>query len=357
VNVSILSNLFNRDSKYITGVDIGSGFIKVAQLDYSQSQPALIAAGATALPPGAITDGLISNSALLATQLQQLMLSAGCHGENVAFSVGGRSTFVREVLFPSMEPAELKEAITWDIEKYIPFAPDTYYYDYSIVGKSETDLEMRVLIAAAPKEEIDALMALANESGLKPIAIDIDALAAGRALGDPDSALLVDIGDSITQITVFQGGCPVAARTVVMGGRNFTFDIMQILGLTYQEAELLKVRQEGLLRPRNDDDDATDVHSKLAQSVGELAREIVQTSEFYKVQNRSAVIDKVILTGGGANLDNLIKHLEWQTGMPVALLDPLFSVRSTAAFDPQYIRGLGGQLTVAIGLAMRGGEA
>lgn len=340
----------------MTGVDIGSGFIKVAELDYSHRQPALIAAGATALPQGVIKDGLISNLALLAAQLQQLMLSAGCHSKNVAFSVGGRSTFVREVLFPLMGPAELKEAITWDIEKYIPFAPDTYYYDYSIIGKSETDLEMRVVVAAAPKEEIDALTALAKESGLNPVAIDIDALAACRALGIMDSALLVDIGDLNTQITVFQRGCPVAARTVIKGGRSFTLDIMQVLGLTYQEAELLKLRQEGLLSPRNVDD-ATDVHSKLASSIGELAREIVQTSEFYKVQNRSAVIDKVILTGGGAYLDNLCKHLEWLTGMPVALLDPLFSFRSTAAFEPQYIRGLAGQLTVAIGLAMRGGEA
>jgi type IV pilus assembly protein PilM len=340
----------------MAGVDLGSGFIKVAELDYSRRQPVLTAAGAIAVPQGAIRDGLISDSSVIVAQLQQLMLSAGCCSKNVVFSVGSRSAVVREAVFPLMAPAELKEAITWEIEKYIPFAPDSYYYDYSIAGKSETGLEMRVVIAAAAKEAIDALMALAKESGLNPVAVDIDALAAGRALSNPDSALLVDIGDLNTQITVFKGGCPAAARTAAIGGRNFTLDIMQVLDLTYQEAELLKMRQTGLLRPCNADD-ATDVHYKLAASIGELEREIIQTSELYKAQNRSAVIDKVILAGGGANLNNLSQYLEWLTGMPVALLNPLFSVHSTAALDPQYIQGLAGQLTVAIGLAMRGGEA
>ena len=354
--MSMLSNVLNRKSKRIVGIDIGGGFIKVAELDYSRSQPALIAAGASPLPREVVKDGVITDATIVVQQLQQLMLSTGCRSKDVVFSVGGRSTFVREVLFPVMSPDELKEAITWDIEEYVPFAPDTFHYDYTIVGKAETDLELRVLVVAAPKEAVDVLATLAKEAGLNPVAVDIDALAAGRALGDPDSALLVDIGDTVTQITVFQRGCPVTTRTVGIGGRNFTVDIMSVLGLTYQEAELLKVRQNGLLGLMNSEN-PTEVHRKLAARIAELGREIVRTSERYKIQNKTPGIDKVVLIGGGANLDNLPKHLERLAGMPVTVADPLFSVRSAAAFDPQYIRALSGQLAVAVGLSMWGGEA
>lgn len=349
-----LRKLFSKNSHYMTGIDIGSGFIKVAELEHSHRQPVLTAAGATVLPPGVIIDGVINNVALLVAQIRQLLHSADCRGRSAAFSIGGRSTFVREVVFPFMEPAELNEAISWDIEKYIPFAPDSYYYDYSIIGRAEAGLDMRVLVAASPKEIIDALIAVAKASGLNPVAIDIDVLAAVRVLGEPDSALLVDLGDLNTQITVFQKGCPVAARTVAIGGRNFTIDIMQVLGLTYPEAERLKVRQEGLLRPRNAND-ITDLHTKLAASIEKLSEEIVQTAELYKMQNNSAIFDKVILTGGSASLDNLSQHIEWLTGMPVVLPDPLCSVCPITAFDLQYIRTLSRQLTVAVGLAMRGG--
>lgn len=354
--MSKLCNLFNRKGKRIVGIDIGSGFLKVAEIDYSRSQPALVAAGACSLPREAVQDGVIVDAALLVQQLHQLMLSAGCSSKEVAFSVGGRSTFVREVLFPVMNPDELKEAITWDIEKYVPYASDTYYYDYSIVGKTETDLQLRVLVAAALKEAVDALVLLAKEAALNPVAVDIDALAAGRALGEPDSTLLVDIGDAVTQITVFQRGCPVAMRTVGIGGRIFTADIMSVLGLTYQEAELLKVRPNNLLGLPNSDNQSK-VHSNLEARSAELGREIIRTSEYYKMQNKSPIIDKVVLTGGGAKMDNLPKHLEWQAGMPVTLVDPLNSFHSSAAFDPHYIRGLSPQLTVAVGLSMWGRQA
>lgn len=354
--MSFLSNLFKRKSQYLIGVDIGSGFLKITEVDHSHNLPSLTAVGVEALPPEAVTDvGTIGDVALFASKLQQLMLTTGCRSRNVVFSVGGQSTFIREVLYPFMDSAELKEAISWDIEKYIPFTPDSYYYDYSIVGKSDTDIAMRVLIAAAPKAEIDIRMALAKQANCNLVAVDLDALAAGRVLKLLDSVLLVDIGESITQMTVFQGGCPVVARSVMIGGRNFTFDIMKVLGLTAQEAELLKIRQTGLLRSTNADD-ATDIHNQLSSSVGILAKEMAQTIETYKIQNRHAVFDQVILTGGGANLDNLSKYLEWFSGMPVVMLNPLSSVRSDA-FDPLYLHGFSGQLTVAIGLAMWGGSA
>lgn len=350
--MSIFRNLFRREQQYLIGVDIGSGFLKLSEIDHAHSTPKLTAVGMNILPPGVMTDGPIGNLALLAEQLQQLMLTTGCRSRNVVFSIGGQSAFTRKVVFPCMSSDELKEAISWEIANYIPFAPDSYYYDYSIIDKSDTDLAMKVLLAAAPKAEIDARVALAKQADVKLTAIDIDALAAGRAL-KLNSGLLVDIGQFITQLTVFQEGASVAARSVMTGGHNFTLDIMQVLGLTEQEAELLKIRQTGLLRPN--DDNATDVHNKLSASVRLLAEEMVGIVEFYKMQNSNSLLDKVVLTGGGAKLDNLNKYLEWLSGMPIIELNPLTSVCSDA-FEAQYISKFTNRLTVAIGLAMRRGS-
>lgn len=336
------------------GVDIGSGAVKVAEVTYEHGKPVLTGAGVIEIPDGIVKDDAIIDEKVLADIVRQAVIASGSHYRDAVIAAGGRSTFVREALFPVMTPEELKEAVRWDIEKYVPYPAGTYYYDHAIAGKTESGLELKVLLVAAPLEIIRSAVGVVKQAGLNPVAVDIESLAIVRAVGDIKDALLVDIGASITQITVFQNRCPVAARTVPIGGKRLTENIMAVLELDYQEAERLKRYQSGLLRQVHAPD-VSEVHQRLENAVGEIAREMMRTAEYYKIQNKSAAIDRVLLTGGGAQLDNLAQHLELQIGLPVILCNPLSLVEIADCFDIQHMKKLSGQLGVAIGLSLWSG--
>jgi type IV pilus assembly protein PilM len=65
-------------------------------------------------------------------------------------------------------------------------------------------------------------------------------------------------------------------------------------------------------------------------------------------------VDRVLLSGGGARILGLPQMLAERQRVPVDIVDPLrriqFAPESFGADDP---RGIGPQLTVAIGLALR----
>ena len=217
--MGIFSKLFNRNRNQLIGIDIGSGFIKVAEIAYEQNLPLLTAVAVDKLPAGAVQNGLVTDPPALASQLRRLLLTTGCRGRSAAFAVGGQAAVVRQAEFPFMTRAELTETLRWEIGGYIPFPPDSYYYDYTIVGNPEPGMNMRLLLVAARGQVVDALTAVARLAGLKPVAVDVEMLAAGRTLAYPDATLLVDIGEMDSQLAIFREGTPVVVQTRAVGGQ------------------------------------------------------------------------------------------------------------------------------------------
>ena len=93
---------------------------------------------------------------------------------------------------------------------------------------------------------------------------------------------------------------------------------------------------------------------KLEQFFAELSNEVRRTLEYYQVQNRSVTISQVFLTGGGAKTEGLTERLSRALDLPVFLHDPIADMEITASFNREYLKGVGPQMSVAIGLAMRG---
>jgi len=350
-----LQKLWLRKPGSLLGVDISTGAIKVAEIKWRQEQPVLKGLGIAELPETIFEDGQLIDSDALTNVLRQLIHTSGITSREAVIAVGGRTVFMREVTFPKMADNELREAVKWDMEKYVPYEPDSYYYDFAVLGESKDQLELRVLLMAAPKESIDQLVAAFKNAGIKLVAIDVEAIALSRILPDVDNSIVVDIGKFVSQIMVFQNGVPAVTRTIPICGQRFTDAIMNVLELEQNEAESLKLRQKGLLQRVDSYGEHTELHGQMELLVTELEREIRRTIEFYQIQNREALVQNIFLTGGGANLDNLPQHLTAQLGQPVIFNNPIDILEIGASFDKQYVRDISPRLAVAIGLALRGG--
>ncbi len=340
------------------GLDIGSGVLKLAEIDWHKNLPLLKAVGLAALPDGVVRDGTILDRAVLAETLRQLLVTAGVTGTHAIISASGHAVFIRELIFPAMTTEELRQAIRWDLDKYIPSDADKYYFDFVVIGAGKEPHEIRVLLAAAPQAMIDAIIAVCKESGLIPVAIDIEPLAVSRTLAaGAANSLVIDIGQKVCQLNILQDKCPVVSRLISLGGARYTDVVMRSLELDMHNAELIKKRQRGLLEAPENGGDLTYIHKQLLLIVEELGLEIRRTADYYQVQNREAVIANIILTGGGALLDNLAINLAAQLGgIEVRLNNPLSEIAISKSLDSEWLNSIAAQLTVAVGLALRGGE-
>lgn len=346
--------ILQKSSDYI-GIDIGTSAIKLAEIAWQNDKPVLKNFGMRELPEQTVEDGLIINPQQLSETLNQLLSRTHTKSKNVVMAVGGRIMFARELIFPAMTMEELGEAIKWDLEKYIPYAPGTYYFDYSIVGQGNTETEIKVLLVASPLDHVRNLIDLIKRADLKLMAIDVEPLALYRIFADADEALVIDIGALLSQVTIFHNGSPAVIRNIPIGGEHFTNAIMKVLQIPVNEAEGIKQRHTFLGQEETLEDYA-EVKQHLELLVEELARDVRRTADYFRQQNKNVPLNKVFITGGGAKLGNLVQTLGNLLGMPVVMYDPLAKVEVSSSFDKAHLAQAAPHLGIAIGLALRGGD-
>jgi type IV pilus assembly protein PilM len=343
-----------KKTSNVIGIDIGTGAIKIVEIVWEKNRPILKSFGIRTLPTKIIEDGHIINSDLVIATLSQLLATTQTSTKYAIVAVGGRRMFARELFFPIMTREELQEAIKWDIEKYIPYAPNSYYFDFSILGKGDLETEIKVLLVAAPHEFINDLITVIKRVGLLPRAVDIEPLALYRTFTDAENAMLIDIGELLSQVSVFQKDRPAVIRNIPIGGHHMTEVIMQALHLPLNEAEHLKQSQFDLFNVVLEEH--SEVKQQLELLLNELIREIRRTAEYYQLQNSAVVIDKIYITGGGSMMNKLVPYLATQLDLPLIIHDPLAKIEIPASFDKIHLQQIAPQLGTAIGLSLRGGD-
>ncbi len=340
------------------GVDVGSAGVKVVAARPGPP-PRVFAAAAVPLAPGAVADGIVVDPGAVAEPLR----SAVRRGRAVT-AVGVQQAVVRLLRFPRMSERELDGALQWEAEKFIPWTGETCL-DRVILPSASGD-EMEVLLVAAQRRAVDALVAAFRGAGARLAAVDLEALAAQRALvalglvPDPDAGVfaLVDLGEAATRVVIFSRGVPVVARAISLGGGEFTRAVAAALDAPEVEAEEMK-RRWGV----TEDSPAFAAVRPLAER---LASEIWRSLEFFLLLNSSVDLEKVFLIGGNA----------LQPGMP-ALLEEYLSRRLAERFgrgaregvvhpvDPAALLGRAGQeagiqldarFVVSLGLALWRGK-
>ena len=132
--------------KNLVGLDIGSHSIKIVELRHHKNGYELKNFGVAQLPPEAIVDGVIMDSAVAVESIRHLISNLKLKNKNVATSVAGHSLIIKKIQLPLMTETELEEQIQWEAEQYIPFEIDDVNIDFQILGPlPEEEGQMEVL--------------------------------------------------------------------------------------------------------------------------------------------------------------------------------------------------------------------
>lgn len=361
--LSKIKQHFIGKSDKLLGLDIGTGFVKVAQVKFLGEQPVLTHLGLVELPTEVVEDGYIVDKDRMADTIRECVVASRAEGKAVVVGLGGRNVFSREITMPAMPEVELAEAIKWGLEEYVPYPIDSFYYDFAVMGLSEDGIKLQILLVAAPHDVVDPLIEAVTAAGLQLVAIETEALAMFRTLGGQgkswssrDNCLILDLGAQLSQISIFQQGAPMFTRIIPLGGVQFTQVIMRTMNLDFDEADQLKLQRIDLLQPIDYQGELSAAHQEFELLITEMAREVRRTIDYYITQNNRAVIERIFLVGGGAIFENMLPHVSSQLDMTVELHNPLAFIKTASALEPRFLQDVGPQMAIAIGLAMRGDE-
>ena len=363
----------------VVGLDIGTDHVRAAQVKPTGSGFSLTAYGRVNMPLGAVVEGEIVDTDAVAAAIRELWKRSGIKGREVAIGVSNQKVVVRLIDLPFMERAELEGAIQYQAQDYIPIPVEEAILDFHILGDYMTSADehmMEVILVAAQRDMIDAAVAAVESAGLKLMQIDVTAFALARGLFGPVAQVLPDdvadageavgvvhISSGLTNIAVIERDVPRFTRVSSLAGNQFTQAIANVLNITFDEAEELKIRV-GLpsfdavpttIAAGVDPQTVQAAQEALEREVNKFIAEVRRSLDYYLTQaTQVRTIKRIYMTGGGAQLTNLVGYLERGLQAQVLLADPLSRVQAASAAVEQAVTADRLGCTAAIGLAMGG---
>jgi type IV pilus assembly protein PilM len=340
---------FGRKKRSV-GLDIGSGYIKVAVVNHSGSLPVVERLTAHPLGADAIVEGEIMDPGLVASTINSLFEEEGIDRGSVAVSVGGRDVIIKPIQMDRMSKQDAREVIHWEAEQHVPFDMEDVQLDFEITDPEGEGLQMSVLLVAAKRELIENKLALLEEAQLNARIIDVEAFALHNALevNYPEAmngiAGLINIGHETTTVNILDEGVPVLTRDISFGTRRLSIDLQRERAMSAEEAEVV-------LRGENADDR---LQAFLYERVQEVGRGIERATAFLETQELGAKLGRIYLCGGGVRIPSLVDALAERLGVETLVANPLAQMQVKPGGDEVVDADLlAPMMMLSLGLALR----
>jgi len=348
----VFGKLFKKRESLI-GLDLGTGTIKLVELDVSAEKPALANVGVAATPADAIQGNAVVNSESLADAIVGLLEESGVADKRVAVALPGPSVFTKRVKMARMGLADLADNVQLEAANFIPHNVNAVKLDFHILGEAGKN-QIEILVVAVKEEIADSFLEVISMAGLEVAVADVDYFALQNTfeLAHPElvekTVALINIGSRYSSINICRGGGSLFTGDVSLGGRLFTDALMEQLGVSLDEAEQLK---RGNSSGSSKVEDAKEIMEKnIEYAASEFNR---QLSFFWGASGSDDGIDRILVTGGGARVAGLLEEISEKTGIVCQPLDPMKGIEVPSGFDKAYIKDLGPSLAVAVGLGLR----
>lgn len=346
--------MFFSKKTQLTGLDIGSSSVKAAEVLETKKGRMLKQFAVADLPPGVIEDGVIKDHEKAAAVIKGLFKNNDLKDQNVAISIGGYSVIVKKINVQTMTEEELQETIQFEAEQYIPFDISDVNLDFQILGENEHNPnQMEVLLVAAKKEMIDDYISLIQLAGLNPCLIDVDAFALQNIFEinyeteEDDSVALIDIGASKTSLNIIKGLSSVFMRDVSLGCSQINQKIVSLIDCTPEEAEEIKQSDQS---ERISQEDLREIVTTV---VSDWCAEIRRALDFFYSTYPEDHIKRIVLSGGGANINEFRELLAEETSADVEMINPFQGFEIHDRLDASYLEQIAPQAAICMGLAIR----
>ena len=246
----------------------------------------------------------------------------------------------REVLIPFVKENRIMDVVNANASDYFPVDLSKYQLSYMMLGTqgdAKTEQQYKLLVLAAPLMLLKGYQDLATALKLELVALDYAGNSAYQvAKGEcaDKVQMIVKIEESTTMVMVVNHSVLSFIRSVSYGVEDAFQTLYQMPLRTpvenvNQAVELLQTRRIRL--PKNDVTDfdydtkektEDEVFSEaMVEALTPLIGAISRVVDYYVSNNADAPIEKILLTGLGADMEVTGQLLEKQLDYPIEVLN------------------------------------
>lgn len=348
-------SFLDKKAKPVIGLDISSTSVKLLELSRSGDRYRVESYSVKPLPPNAVVEKNIADPAAVAEVIRSMVKQSKTKLKHAAVAVAGSAVITKVIDMPAeLSEDAMESQIAAEADQYIPFPLEEVALDFEIQGISPRNAEqVEVLLAACRRENVEVREQVLGESGLIAEKVDIEAYCMERAfeliaeqLEDQEGQVvaIIDIGATMTTLSVLVDGKTIYTREQLFGGRQLTEEIQRRYGLSREEAGLAK-KQGGL-----PDDYEMEV---LAPFKDAVVQQVTRSLQFFFSASQYNDVDYIILAGGVASLEGLVNVIEEKLGTQTVVANPFARMSVSSRVNATSLATDAPALMVVTGLAMR----
>jgi len=350
--------------KFDVGLDLTSNELRCVAVSRRGKEVILERFAVGEIPSSVFAAGRVAETAELGARIKQILKDNGISARRAIISLSGKAAITRIIELPKMGAAQTRQAISLQINQYVPFPAGDTVYDYKVLPLREgANASMQeVLLVATRASTVDSLIATLRAAGIEAEGIKITSLAAWNLIGAglagyTQGAGLIDIRDTVTDLSFFLNGQFRLSRPVELGYNNIVGKVAQLLGVSPAEAEeYLRTDPVDLTIPEDEIDPTEDnrLREALLSVFSAFVSELIRSIRYYESQaQRSERVGKLLLFGNIQLFPNLQKYLEDQTGLEVNQLNLGTLVQfKQGVYDLDLLNKNASLLPVAVGLGL-----
>lgn len=339
----------------VVGVDISSSAVKVLELSLNDGRYRVESFAVAPLPQNAVVEKNIADTEVVAESLRLAHTRSRSKQKNAAVAVSGAAV-ITKVIEMSADLGEdvMESQITMEADQYIPYPLEEVALDFEILGPSERNEAMvEVLLAASRQENIDSRVEALELADLEAKVVDIEAFAMERTfsliaeqfeLNENSVVAIIDIGATVTTLSVIVDGETIYTREQLFGGRQLTEEIQRRYGVTYEEAGLAK--KEGGIA----DDYEEEVLLPFREAV---VQQVNRALQFFFSASQYNMVDLVVLAGGVASTSGLADQVANELGTSAVVANPFANMEVAPGVDVLALNSDTPAMMIACGLALR----
>ncbi|WP_250656739.1 pilus assembly protein PilM [Alkalimarinus coralli] len=348
--------LIGKKANTLIGVDISSTSVKLLEISKNGNRYRVESYGVEPLPPNAVVEKNINDAEAVGEVIKRVVAKSRTGQKQAAVAVAGSAVITKTIqMAAGLSEQELENQITVEADQYIPYPLDEVSIDFEVQGPSEQNPDqVDVLLAACRKENVELREDSLEIGGLEAKVVDVEAYAMERAFelidaqmdvdADERTVAVVDIGATMTTLSVLADGHTIYTREQLFGGKQLTEEIQRRYGLSQEEAGLAK-KQGGL-----PDDYDMEVLEPFKEAV---VQQVARSLQFFFSSSQYNEVDMVVLAGGTASTTGIANMVQEKVGTTTIVANPFANMALNSRVNASALSNDAPSLMIACGLAMR----
>jgi type IV pilus assembly protein PilM len=292
---------------------------------------------------------------LLTEHLHNIVEAIQPRTKHATIAIGANDSVLRSTELPLLPVAEMRQMLKFNAKNYLQQDLRDYVFDCYIVpprqraspdGPKPGMTKYKVWVGGTRRETLLTLESAVKGAGLIPQQVTLTILGPINALEltQPDVfnkevVAVVDLGFKTSSISILEDGELVLSRTVEIGGDKLTAGLSEAMGISYAEAEGIKIGMP------------QEVEIHLQPILAPLGRELRASIDFFEHQ-REKTVSQVLVSGGAARSQYILQMLQTELAVACKPCFPTEGIQlSLSGQQMTEVEQVSSTLTVAIGSA------